>query len=175
MSSQLELHNRTEKTNTKCQQQKTFEWSLRPVLNWLRFLGIALETQRYSPVRNRRYWYATGFGIILFFGNMLRFTFAMYQNIMEIYSNDSNSNVAVFRRHTSSTIQWNSFIYWSNEFVLSVGIQLAVMASTILNWEDLAGTLRQMEINQLFDLQHFKRFRRTFEIASAFIILVFKV
>ena len=168
MSSRLELRYATGETINKFRQQKTFEWCFRPLLNWMRILGIALET--YFADRNRRYWFTTGFGIILFFGNMIRLTSGIYQNVIQLYSEDSNS----FRSQNSSTLLWNMFIFWFNEFFLSVGIQLVVMASMILNCQDLVAVLQRMERNQLFDSQHFKRFRRIFEIAFAFIILVFK-
>ena len=168
MSSRLELRYTKGETIDKFQQQKTFEWSFRPMLNWMRILGIALET--HFADRKRRYWFTTGFGIILFFGNMVRLTSGIYHNVIQLYSEDSN----LFRSQNSSTLLWNMFIFWFNEFFLSVGIQLAVMASMILNWQDLVAVLHRMERNQLFDSQHFKRFRRIFEIAFAFIILVFK-
>ena len=157
----------------KRRQSINFEWSFRPMLVWMHFLGISLQMQvnnnglAFSRLYN---WLIKGFGIFLFCGNLSRLIIVMYS---DWFSYDDNSRLAVLVKRSTSTVIWNSFIYWFNELFLSLGIQIAVMMSTAVNWKDLVATLHRMENNKMFKREHFQKFRRIFQYGFAFILLVF--
>ena len=158
----------------------TFQWSCRPLLNWFYFLGIPLQLDetrngKVSHTSTAHYyckWFIACFGIFMFLSNLARLVVYITLNFFSLYSATNVTDSVLYRKQMSSTTIWNDFLDYFNEFFISLGSQLILLASTLVHWKDLKAVLNRIEDQNIFTLKTLRRFRRVFLYGLSIVILV---
>lgn len=136
-----------------------FEWSLRPLIICNRCIGIQLdfpfcsEIKSYSMFQQSSWWLITIFGFVLFFLNT---EFHLTQAGDYIYNSVMTKNKSTI----PSTVVWNNVIDLSNTVVTLVGTHAIIIATSMINWRQLAKFFLVMEQRNLFDEKNYQTFRR---------------
>jgi len=161
----------------KDQRLMTFEWCCKPVLGWMRLLGIDLklsESQDYCKMKCRSVfgccWFSTGVGLISFLTNIAISVGIFCFNVSFI--NPTNPTTKALRNKYTSTSFWNSMIDTLNTSFITLGVHLFLLASTLVNWKGLADVLQRIEQNDFFKLETYCKFRRICYWGFFFIIVV---
>ena len=145
-------------TNLK---ENSFEWCCKPVVRWIRLLGIPL----FLETNSRRLFFITlAVGLFLLCLNIARLMISLH--LFALFSKHSN------KHEIGSTIWSSMFINIFNKSAFTLGTQLSLLSSTLVNWKSLATVLHRMEDLQLFSFQHFRQFRHVFKWGLAFLIMV---
>jgi hypothetical protein len=159
------------------QRLMTFEWCCKPVLGWIRLLGIDLklsESQNYCKMKCRSVfgccWFSTCVGLISFLINTVISVGFFCSNLSFISPSDPTKKA--IRNKYTSTIFWNSMIDTLNTSFITLGVHFFLLASTLVNWKDLADVLHRIERNDFFKLETYRKFRRICNWGFFFIVVV---
>lgn len=149
-----------------------FEWSFRPFLTVIRFIGVPLN-HRFDPPLQEGYlllwnqyrnWVIVGFALLTFFLNIL--------SQLSVISFSWISLTLAFRKNDiSTTIFVSEFINIASHVTITVGGHLMALAFTLPNWPRLTKILHEME-DKLFCSADFKRFRSACKTGLLALIVV---
>jgi len=151
-----------------------FSWSCAPISYSMRCLGIALD---FAPTAGKNcnassfrvgYWLTTSFGLLMFIVNLAILSNSIHSTFFWLYSDDKAKD----RKTISSTMIWNWIIALFNGSLITLGTQIALLASTLINWKYLTATLHRIEKSKLLSRITFKQIRRTCEWGFVFILTV---
>lgn len=156
-------------------KRMSFSWSCAPILYWMRCLGIPLDwpqskSKKYlsSSPKTGWYWLTTLFGIVLFILN-----FAMTANSIHLtFIWVSSENSEEERKQLSLTMIWSSIIVLFNQSFITLGTQIALLASTLINWKKLVVAFHRIDDVKQLSNDTFKRIRRICEWGLFFIFMV---
>jgi len=156
------------------QRLMTFEWCCKPILGWMRLLGIDLklsDSQTYCKMKCRSGWFSTCVRLISFLIHAVISISCSCFSFSFISPTDSTIN-ALKRNKSASTRYWNAMIDTLNTSFITIGVHFFLLACTVVNWKDLADVLHRIEQNNFFKLETFRKFRRICYWGFFFIIMV---
>jgi hypothetical protein len=139
----------------------SFQRSLQPMLVWMRFIGVFLESPGTSPAEAASPWIRIGitcYGFLFFFGNV----FFNGLNITEFFA---------FFEITSTASVWTVAISILNMAATTICCQLSLMSSAATKWPNLMQMLCQMESQGFFETRDYQNFRRIFLGGLTFIMV----
>ncbi|XP_046636993.1 uncharacterized protein LOC124315386 isoform X2 [Daphnia pulicaria] len=143
----------------------SFQRSLQPMLVWMRFIGVFLESPGTSPAAEAASpWIRIGitcYGFLFFFGNV----FFNGLNITEFFA---------FFEITSTASLWTMAISILNMAATTICCQLSLMSSAATKWPNLMQMLCQMKSQGFFETRDYQNFRRIF-LGGLTFIMVFAV
>ena len=152
-----------------------FSWSCAPISYSMRCLGIALDFALRAAGNNCSassfrvgYWLTTLFGLLMFIVNLAILTNSIHSTFFWLYSDDTAKD----RKTISSTMIWNWIITLFNGSLITLGTQMALLASTLINWKYLTATFYRIEKSKQLTRITFKQIRRTCEWGLVFILMV---
>ena len=155
------------------QRLMNFEWSCKPILCSMRLLGIDLKLSESQTndckMKCRSSIFTTCVGLFSFLVNLTFSSFFCYYRLF-IYADDPR--IQALRKNSTSTLFWNSTIDSLNTSFITLGVHFFLLASTIVNWNDLADVLRKMEKQNFFKLKVYREFRRVCDWGLCFILVV---
>lgn len=176
ISSEKVVLNNTEMQDTNGDRSSmSFEWCCKPVLGWMRFLGVNLQLSESQKDKTKCClsfsWLSTIFGLMSFFVNV-SFSTGLFGWTIAKCVVDPDPTSILLRQKTTSTKFWASLIDTFNRSFITVGAHFALLASTLVKWKDLTNVLHRMEQQQIFKLKNYHEFRKVCNWGLFFIILV---
>ncbi|EFX71502.1 hypothetical protein DAPPUDRAFT_346842 [Daphnia pulex] len=140
----------------------SFQWSLQPMIKWMHFIGVYLE----SPGKDnssRFRLFVTAYGFILFFVNVYS-NGMMAAKFLQGFENISHQ--------TTSSVLWNAVVSQTNYILMTIGCQLSLISGAVSTWPGLIHILREMEKERYFVSKDFHHFRRIYLSGLGFLIAV---
>ncbi|XP_046450231.1 uncharacterized protein LOC124198440 [Daphnia pulex] len=146
----------------------SFQQSLQPMLVWMRFIGIFLESPGTIPAEAASPWIRIGitcYGFLFFFGNI----FFNGLHITEFFA-----LIEITSSYSSTASLWTVAISTLNLAAMTICSQTSLMSSAATKWPNLMQILCQMENQGFFETRDFSNFRRIF-LGGLISIMVFAV
>jgi hypothetical protein len=133
----------------------SFQQSLQPMLVWMRFIGVFLESPGTSPEAASP-WIRIGitcYGFLFFFGNV----FFNGLHITEFFA-----LIEITSSYSSTASLWTVAISTLNLAAMTICCQLSLVSSAATKWPNLMQMLCQMESQGCFESRDYQNFRRIF-------------
>lgn len=146
----------------------SFQQSLQPMLVWMRFIGIFLESPAgTSPdaATATSPWIRIGitcYGFLVFFGNV----FFNGLHITELFA-----LIEITSSYRSTASLWTVAISTLNLAAMTICCQLSLMSSAATKWPNLMQILCQMESRGFFETRDYQNFRRI-SLGGLFFVMV---
>lgn len=119
---------------------KNLSWSLKPLTNWMNFLGVAVPSSDLGS--NVTGWLSYSYHYFVFI-LVLLINFWM---LVHIFLNAKNVSSAYSNQTSNNTLSWNFIIDTINTAVCSVFAHISVLALTKPGtWEKLLNSLKTLE------------------------------
>lgn len=142
-----------------------FSWSCRPILCFIRLIGIPLTPGR--PKNRFGFRLECCFALAFYVVNIVNsvmYTVERITHTRDESQNPSNSS-------TSTTIM-NAYVYYLNYNASSILTHTALIFVAIFGWHELIDALRNLELLHTFKTEDYQRFRTPFMIGLFFVITV---
>lgn len=137
-----------------------FNWSCRPILLWMRCLGIPLLDMK--SLKKKSYWRYVLVILFTITCYVLNVGTHLY-NMIEITSNNSSN-------YHWTTSDWNDVITLQNFRFVSVGTHTTLLFFTAVNWGDMIQTTKRLE--RLLKPKDYQKIRRASVVAVCVVLLV---
>lgn len=149
----------------------SFQWSLQPMLTWMRCIGIYLESPDNKVSFCRFRCLITCFGVIVFFVNI--FLNSMSVVTFAVYLGKSQTWAILKSKRFTSTRIWSQVITALNHSFLIAGSHTSLlMPAYSKKWLELIEVLREMEKDKIFEPKDYERFRSVFVFGFGLLVTV---
>ncbi len=150
----------------------SFQSSLKPMLMWVRCIGVFLESPSQESKKSSSRYLIVSLGFLIFFFNVFFNGMYVAGFILHFLSPQS---LTIFRQISSATVL-NTFISMTNRVSLTFFSQLYLVYAAATNrWPNLVQILNSMEKERQFQKEDYRKFHSIFFLGSVFLFLVSNV
>ncbi len=150
------------------------EWSIQPILAWMRLIGIPLYNLRRGNRLNKLWLIQTGISVPVFLlVNLVSCLIILKETIQVIVW--ANTNVLERQKSSTITWMWNYAIGRFNHVITNFGTHFALLTFTSIKWPALIASFNKLDgkhTSKFFGIGDYKNFRLIFWRGLTLIILV---
>ncbi len=152
-----------------------WEWSIRPMIIWLRIIGVDLPGCSTSSVQRNRRWLILVYRVICFLFHIfcqIHILHFMYPMLLRALLNNQIDNL-ISSLDTSSTAIWNMIIDFANYSIHGIGIHLILLTVIRVQWIDTIKTFQRLNI--IFADENWIRIRKISFVGVIYVILQVRI
>ena len=149
---------------------KNWFWSIRPLILWMRILGVDLPDASTSSSRRHRWLLMSIYGLVCFSTHAFSQVNIVHSLVFKREYINCNDNPDGLPLYDTVTATWNWIIDFINYAVYGIGIHFMLLTLIRLRWNGLGNTFHQYQ--NVFTDENYDRLRKVSSICVAYVILL---
>lgn len=148
---------------------KNWFWSIRPLILWMRILGVDLPDASTSSSRRHR-WPMYIYGLVCFSTHAFSQVNIVHSLVFKREYINCNDNPDGLPLYDTVTATWNWIIDFINYAVYGIGIHFMLLTLIRLRWNGLGNTFHPYQ--NVFTDENYDRLRKVSSFCVAYVILL---